>query len=161
MSIAVVYYSQSGNTDRIARRLADSLGATLLRLEPAKAYPDSGFKKFFWGGKSAVMGESPELLPYEFPQGGYDLVVFGSPIWAGTFTPPLRSFIRENRAALEGKTFAAFFCSGGGSTAKGFEKLKSELGIERFRAELSLNDPAALDSPETDEKLSSFCSELA
>jgi hypothetical protein len=31
-----------------------------------KAYPTKGFRKFLWGGKSAVMAEKPKLLPYKF-----------------------------------------------------------------------------------------------
>ena len=29
-----------------------------------KAYPTKGFRKFLWGGKSAVMAEKPKLLPF-------------------------------------------------------------------------------------------------
>ena len=35
-------------------------------------------------------------------------------------------------------------------------KLKKELGIDRFRAELSLTDPEDFDSPETEEKFAAF-----
>ena len=49
MRTLIVYYSLEGNTEFAARRVAESLGAELLRIEPIKAYPDSGFKKFFWG----------------------------------------------------------------------------------------------------------------
>ena len=51
----VVYYSLEGNTAYAAEKIAAALGAKTLRLQPKKAYPDSGFRKFFWGGKSAVM----------------------------------------------------------------------------------------------------------
>ena len=63
MKTIIVYYSMSGNTDWAAGELAERLGAEKLRLEPETAYPDSGFRKFFWGGKSAVMAEKPALEP--------------------------------------------------------------------------------------------------
>ena len=50
MKTAVVYYSMSGNTELAAERIAAVLGADLIRLTPVKAYPDKGFRKFFWGG---------------------------------------------------------------------------------------------------------------
>ncbi len=80
MKTLIVYYSMGGNTEYAAKRIAERLGADLLRLEPVKAYPDRGFKKFFWGGKSAVMAEEPALMPYSFEAGKYDTLVFGFPI---------------------------------------------------------------------------------
>ena len=66
MKTLIVYYSLEGNTQYAAERIAAAIGAETLRLTPEKAYPDSGFKKYFWGGKSAVMAETPKLQPYEF-----------------------------------------------------------------------------------------------
>ena len=72
MSTAIVYYSMLGNSEMIAEKMALKLGADVIRIEPDKAYPDKGAKKFLWGGKSAVMGERPVLKPYE-PSGSSDL----------------------------------------------------------------------------------------
>ena len=79
MKAAIVYYSQSGNTSYVAEKVAAILAADLIPLVPVKAYPDSGFKKFFWGGKSALMGDKPALEPYAFDPESYDLVIFGAP----------------------------------------------------------------------------------
>ena len=57
MKTLIVYYSLEGNTQYAAERIAGRIGADVLRLVPKKAYHDKGFAKFFWGGKSAVMGE--------------------------------------------------------------------------------------------------------
>lgn len=65
MKTLIVYYSLEGNTEYAAGRIAAALQADTLRLRPKKAYADKGFAKFFWGGKSAVMAEKPELEPYE------------------------------------------------------------------------------------------------
>ena len=96
MKTLIVYYSLTGNVDFAARTLSERIGADTLRLEAQKAYPDKGFKKFFRGGKSAVTGEKPALVPYSFDAAAYNRIVFGSPVWAGTFAPPLRTFIEEN-----------------------------------------------------------------
>ena len=58
MKTAVVYYSMSGNTKLIAEKIAGDLNADLIEIFPENSYPDKGFRKYFWGGKSAVMGES-------------------------------------------------------------------------------------------------------
>ena len=71
MSTAIVYYSMHGNSEMVAEKIAAKLGADVIKLEPDKAYPDKGAKKFLWGGKSAVMGEQPVLKPYEFDLEGF------------------------------------------------------------------------------------------
>jgi len=158
MKTIVVYYSLEGNTDFVAKKIASELNADLLRLYPKKVYPKKGFSKYFWGGKSAVMGESPELEPYSFNAQTYDLVIFGTPVWAGTFAPPLRTFINEN--SLEGKKIAAFACQAGEGNPKKFAKLKKALSIENFEAELALINPKKRQSDSNEKKIKEFCQKL-
>ncbi|MCH5304733.1 MAG: flavodoxin family protein, partial [Ruminococcus sp.] len=61
MKTAIVYYSMSGNTEFIAKKIADKISADLIKIEPEKAYPSKGLRKFIWGGKSAFMGDTPKL----------------------------------------------------------------------------------------------------
>ena len=159
MNTVIVYYSMGGNTDWAARALAAELGADLLRLTPEKAYPDSGFRKFFWGGKSAVMAETPALRPYAFDGARYDRVILGFPVWASTFAPPLRTFLRDNAAALAGKRVAAFACQSGSGAEKAFAKLTALLG-RPLDATLILIDPKAKPAAENDAKLRDFAGKL-
>lgn len=159
MKTIIVYYSMGGNTEFAAGKIADRLGADLLRLQPKKAYPSSGFRKFFWGGKSSVMAETPELVPYAFDGTAYDRVIFGFPVWAGNITPPLRTFIQEND--LSGKRMAAFACQSGSGAEKAFGKLKACLGIERLEADLILIDPKDKPRKDNEEKIADFCAKLA
>lgn len=156
MKTAVVYYSLTGNTDLAAKRIAEKLHADLIRLEPEKAYPDGGFRKFFWGGKSAVMGETPKLKGQPFALADYDCVILGAPVWAGTFAPPLRTLIREHAGKWREKKVAAFVCSGGGP-GKALDKLKAELDIPAFAATLSLIDPKDKPSQDSESRIAAFC----
>ena len=158
MKTLIVYYSHDGNTADTARKIADACGFDTLRLAPAKAYPESGFRKFFWGGKSAVMAETPALEPYDFDAGAYDRIVFGFPVWAGNVTPPLRTFIKEQN--LAGKQIAAFACQSGAGAEKAFGKLKAALGIPTLEAELILIDPKDKPSDENERKIEAFCAAL-
>ena len=63
MKTLIVYYTLEGNTHYAAKKIASKIGADVLRIKPVKTYPKKGFRKFFWGGKSAVMAETPELEP--------------------------------------------------------------------------------------------------
>ncbi len=159
MKTAIVYYSMSGNTKYVAEKIAEKLGADIIRIEPVKAFPDNGAEKFIWGGKSAVMGEKPKLLPYEFSIEKYDRIILGTPVWASTFTPPVRSFIKENQD-IRGKKIAVFICFSGGGADKAIKKMKKYIGIKEFEAELILVDPKENMKVEDDEKIDEFCQTL-
>ena len=158
MKTIIVYYSLGGNTEYAAGRIAEALGADMLRIAPEKAYPDSGFRKFFWGGKSAVMAETPKLMPYDFDAAAYGRVILGFPVWAANIAPPIRSFLKEN--SLTGKRVAAFACESGSGAEKAFGKLKAALERETLDAELILIDPKDRPSEENERKLSEFCAAL-
>ena len=158
MKTLIVYYSLEGNTDYAAKKIAEKTGFDTLRLEPVKGYPDSGFRKFVWGGKSAVMAETPALLPYSFDPAAYERLIFGFPVWAGNMAPPLRTFIRDND--LRGKTIAAFACESGSGAERALGKLKACLNIPALAAELILIDPQDRPSKANEEKLQAFCAAL-
>ena len=136
----IVYFSLEGNTRYVAEELRVGIGADVLELVPKKEYPNKGFKKFFWGGKSAVMAETPELEPYAINIDDYERIVFGFPVWASNFAPPLRTFI-NNTPELATKKIAAFACQSGAGAEQAFEKLKECIGIKEFEATLVLIDP--------------------
>ena len=157
MKALIVYYSMGGNTEYAAKKIAKQIEADLLRLEPEKDYPNSGFKKFFWGGKSAVMAEKPKLKPYQFTAEKYDTIVFGFPVWAGNITPPLRTFIEDN--SLNAKTYAAFACQSGAGAERAFGKLKDCLGHDLAKT-LILIDPKDKQDPANDLQIDAFCQAL-
>ena len=158
MKKAIVYYSMSGNTEYVAKYVSSKIDADLIKIEPKKEYPNKGLKKFLWGGKSAVMGEKPELENYEF--GNYDLIVFVSPVWAGTFAPPIRTFVNDNTDKLNGNKFAVIMCQSGAGGEKAIEKLKSLLNTEKLEQELVLIDPKDKKSEEKDKKIYEFCENI-
>ena len=160
MNTAIVYYSLNGNTKFAASRIAEKLNADLIELHPKKAYHDKGFKKFYFGGKSAVMGEKPELMPYEFNADKYDTIILGMPVWASCITPPLRTFLEEYKDLLKNKEIAVILCQSGSGANKVLEKLKKLLGRESFKAELVLIDHKTNPKDENELKINKFCIEF-
>ena len=160
MESIIVYYSMLGNTEYAADKIAKATGSDVLRIAPDKAYPDKGAKKFLWGGRSAVLGEKPKLLPYDFKADDYDLVILGTPVWASNITPPLRTFVSDNKESLRGKRLAVFTCYSGGGAEKAIGKLQKLLEIDSFEAELILTDPKNKPSEENEAKLDSFCAKI-
>ncbi len=158
MKTIIVYYSLEGNTEYVAKKIADRIGADILRIYPKKAYPDSGFRKYLWGGKSAVMAETPSLEPYQIELSSYERVILGFPVWAGNVAPPLRTFIKENN--LCGKSVAVFACQSGSGAEKAFSKLSKCIGIEKFEEKLILIDPKTKPNDDNEQKIRKFCDKL-
>ena len=160
MNTLIVYYSLEGNTEYAAEKIAASIGADTLRLRPKKAYADKGLAKYFWGGKSALMAENPELMSYEADLSAYDRIVFGFPVWASNFTPPIRTFVKENLEEIRGKQLAAFACQSGAGADKALAKLAIELGIDGFETKAVFIDPKKKHSDSTDAAIAEFCRAL-
>lgn len=160
MKTLVVYYSLEGNTEYVAEKIREATGADLLRLVPKKAYHDKGFAKFLWGGKSAVMAEKPELEAYDVDLTGYERIIFGFPVWASNFTPPLRTFIENNADGLKGKRFSAYACQSGSGAKKALGKLAKCIGIETFGQTAVFIDPKGKPDAAKDEQIAAFCKAL-
>ena len=158
MRTLVVFYSLEGNTAYAAGRIADALGADTLRLRPKKKVPDKGPLKFIWGGKSALMAEAPDLEAFDVDVCAYERIVCGTPVWASTIAPPLRSFLKAHDIA--DKRVAAFVCQARNGGEKALERLRQCAGVPALEAEVILIDPLARPSRDTDAKIASFCSEL-
>ena len=160
MKTLIVYYSLEGNTEYAAKMASEVSGADTLRLVPKKRYRDKGFAKFFFGGKSAFMGEEPELEEYSLDLSEYDRVVLGFPVWATTFAPPMRTFMAQNKEKLKGKRVSAFACQSGEGNTKKFIKLKSFLGIDDLEFEAEFVDPLSKRSDGKDEAIRAFGEKL-
>ncbi|MBO4288596.1 MAG: flavodoxin [Lachnospiraceae bacterium] len=160
MKTAVVFYSMFGNTEYAAEKIAAQLDADLIRVEPEKAYPTRGLRKFLVGGKGAVSKATPALKPYQFEAEAYGRVVIGMPVWASSVTPPINTFVKDNLEALRGKKIAAFVSSKGGGPEKALEKLRLALGIDAFEAELSLIEPKGKPDAASEMRITAFCNAL-
>jgi len=112
MKKLVVFYSLDGNTRLMAQAIAETIGAEMLELKPAKEITRNNFMKIFAGGKQAILKAEPELFPFDVKPEEYDLIFFGTPVWAWTYAPALRTFFRYNKPV--GKKVALFYCHGGG-----------------------------------------------
>jgi flavodoxin len=156
MKDLIVYFSLEGNTGYVADKIKSVMAADSLCLVPKKAYHDKGFAKFFWGGKSAVMAEKPELEDYNVNLNDYDRVIFGSPVWASNFAPPIRTFIEDHKEELKAKDIVAFLCQSGSGAEKAFAKLARTLGIDKIEKTAVFIDPKSKPDKEKDSAIAAF-----
>jgi len=128
MKIAVVYYSLNGNCAFIAEEIKSRLNADLIRLHTEGEKPRGGFAKFFWGIGVMLGIKKAPLKPYAFNPSAYDLIIIGTPVWAGAPARPIRAFLAET--GITGKKIALFVCHNGGMGN----------ALEKFKALLPGND---------------------
>lgn len=124
-----IYFSYSGDNDRLATLLKRETNCDILKLEAENEYTDNNIKIYFQGGKEAVSKKLPTLKPYTFDSNKYDFIIFATPVWAWTFSPVLRTFISENK--IQNKKIVAL-CSHRGSPGKTLEHLIKELPNNQF-----------------------------
>lgn len=101
----IVFYSLEGFTRNVAKNIARKINGELLELHPKKDIK-AWFMKYLRWGKQVMMKETPELEPYNIDLKNHDIIYIGTPVWAFTFTPAIRSFLKQTH--LKGKKIIIF-----------------------------------------------------
>jgi flavodoxin len=138
MKKLIVFYSLDGNTKLMAESMAAEIGADLLELKPVKEITRNNFMKIFAGGKQAMTKAEPELMPFNVKPADYDLIFIGTPVWAWTYAPALRTFFKQNK--LVNKKIALFCCHGGGPR-NFFEKFEEAVAGNNIVGKIEFKDP--------------------
>ncbi|HWQ21206.1 MAG TPA: hypothetical protein VN478_00590 [Clostridia bacterium] len=141
LKVLVVYYSSAGHTRTIAEQVAKAAQADLEELRPAGEPSGMGTRHYLWTLRVLLLSQRPLLLPPEHDASTYDLIILGSPVLLGTFSPALRSYIRT--APLARKP-VALFCSYRNSPGTAFKHVARMLSTSTvMAATLSVLDPVA------------------
>lgn len=106
------------------------------------------------------MGETPELGEYDFDSSKYDYVILGTPVWASSFVPPIRTFIKENKEKIKDKKIAVFVCYSGTGANRAIDKLKNYIEINEFDKKLVLVDPKDKMTDEKNKEIEEFCVDI-
>jgi flavodoxin len=109
--ILVVYYSRTGTTARVADMLGAELGADVERIrEPGKHASRLGARGYVRSLLDVMRHHRVEVMPPTHTLHDYDIVVIGTPVWAGSPCAPVQAWLQENSRHLR---HVAFFCSFG------------------------------------------------
>ena len=125
MKTLVAYFSAEGTTARLAKTLAQELGAELFEIVPEKPYTAADIK---WTNPLARCNRE-KFGNRDVPVAGrvedferYDRVLIGFPIWYGAAPNVVNTFCKGYD--WTGKRIAAFATSGGSGIGKTAEKLR-------------------------------------
>lgn len=125
MKALVVFYSRTGNTRKVGEEIARKLGAE--REEIIDEKKRDGVIGFLTGGRDAFTKKKTKIKPIKKNPAFFDLVVIGTPVWAGKVSPAVRTYLAENK---EGLKKVAFYCTMGYSSSSTFSEMKREAGKE-------------------------------
>jgi flavodoxin len=110
----VLCYSFEGYTLQMANFIKEALQIEVIELKPLNEIKTRGFYKYIWGGRQVVFKKKPKLFEIEVNFDLYDTIFIGSPIWAGTYAPPIRTLLEDGM--LKGKKIAYFYTHEGGAS---------------------------------------------
>jgi flavodoxin len=127
MKTLILYYSFEGNTKFIADAISETLNAPILRIHPTKDLTSTGFSKYVWGGGQVVMGIKPKLEPMEIDLNDFDVIFLGTPIWAGTYAPPIKTLLEDG--VIKNKRVFFFYTHEGGAQNA---VQRAETGISKY-----------------------------
>lgn len=123
----VAYFSASGVTEDVAKKIAGELGAELHEIAPAQPYTAADLDWTNKKSRSTLEMDNencrPALAQTSFDANGYDNVLIGFPVWWYVEPRIIDTFIES--CDLAGKTLVPFATSGGSGIAKCEKHLKS------------------------------------
>ena len=132
MKAAVVCYSRTGTTKRLAKALAKTLRAEFAEIGcPAHR---RGVLRYLQAGYDSVTGRLPEIEAPQIDVSGHDLVVLAAPIWTSYPALPLRAWLADRPPLPE--RVAAVFTYGGHSETGKAEAMVEELLDRRLEGSL-------------------------
>ena len=109
--ILVVYYSRTGNTRKVSEDLAKRLGADIEGITDLRKR--SGFWGYMKAARDAMKKKTTEIGETVKNPAEYDLIIAGTPIWAGKMAPAVRTYLMKFSVSIKS---AAFFTTAGGSS---------------------------------------------
>lgn len=106
MKIGLIYYSRTGNTRQIANMLEEKFIEKKVEVDHIEI---EQVKKpgFFTAGRASMKQLELPIKNNHFDMQKYDVIIVGSPTWAGRPSPFVKSFINKAEN-IKGKKVAVF-----------------------------------------------------
>ena len=121
----VAYFSASGTTAKVAKKMAEAIGADLFEIKPEKPYTGADLNWQNKNSRSSVeMNDRPAIAVKVADMPQYDVVFVGFPVWWYREPSIIDTFMESYDFA--GKTVIPFATSGGsglGDSAANMQKL--------------------------------------
>lgn len=157
VKILVIYYSLTGNTEMIAEILRETLNSDILSLKPVKELKADSSMKYMWGGAQATMKKKPKLEVFSINPLAYDLIFIGTPVWAWTFSPPIRTILSQ--FDFRGKKVALWLCAAGNGI-KAMERFKNAMKTSIILGDICFQEPLTNKPEEAKQKAKNWAQSI-
>lgn len=121
----VIYYSQTGATQKVAQEIANIIEADTFRIDITQPYDGSYQETIERCQNEMANNERPVLKESGIDIAAYDTIYLGYPIWFGTYAPPIASLLEK--VCFDGKKIIPFCTFGSGGLETSMEALKKAL----------------------------------
>ena len=122
--VLVVYYSRSGNTQKVATAIAHSHKCELEELQIAA--PPARLSGYLRALSQALRKKQAPIGARAHEPSAYRLVIIGTPVWAASVSSPVRAFLKAFGPKLPD---VAFFCTlGGRGAGRTFRQMRALCG---------------------------------
>lgn len=122
--ILVLYFSMSGNTEKVANIIHDNVGGDIIKLETVEEYPSDYDELVDYAQEEQQENARPELSTKIDDIETYDIIFLGYPNWWGDMPMPIYTFLEEYD--LREKTIAPFITHGGSGLSNTPENIQGE-----------------------------------
>ena len=122
MKILVLYFSQTGNTKKVADAIATACKADIEQIRECKGR--AGLLGTLRTAYQTLFSRCSQIRQVNSDPAQYDLLILGTPVWMMKLTPPIRTYIRRKRDRFNN---VAFFCTEGASGGTGVFKTMETL----------------------------------
>lgn len=121
----ILYYSQTGATEKVALELQKQTGADIERFDVEDIYDGDFNATIQRVQEERQKGFIPALVPVKTDVSKYDVIFLAYPVWFGTYAPPVQALIQE--ISLEGKKVVPVCTFGSGGLESSAEDLAKAL----------------------------------
>lgn len=137
----ILYFSQSGNTQKVANFIHEAVGGDIVRLETVKTYSSNYNDLLDEAQEEQRNNARPELKTKIDNIEEYSTIFLGYPNWWGDMPMPLYTFLEEYD--LSGKTIAPFVTSGGSGFSNTISTIRENEPNANIVDGLSINGSSA------------------
>lgn len=118
----IAYFSETGNTEKLANLIHEQVGADMFKIEPVTPYPN-GEELFDYTKEEQDKDERPEIKE-TVNIDDYDIIFIGYPIWWYEVPQIIKTFL--DQYDLSGKTIIPFNTHEGSGDGGTYDYIKEQ-----------------------------------
>lgn len=135
MKKLIIFYSYTGNTRKVAKYMAEKIGADIEEIKTDISY-SSDYDKVVEDAKAEIREKrTPKIKDIAVNLDNYDTIILGTPVWWYSMAPAMRSFLSQHN--LKGKKIY-MFATNGGWLGHTFEDMKELLKGSDLQSTLNI-----------------------